>query len=190
MARRRCPFNGLSVVNWSWLISLLLVGPAATIRAGQPVQPRPFQHAGIVKAWSTYKHKLTFGKGQTLALVDDGCKLSMPEWSHSAGDQPKVLVAYDSVDGDDDPKHEGKHSNTIRFSEHLIADKYAYAYGIAAADLDRDGDLDLTSADYTPHNMLYLFENDSRGEFKRHVIQLAQRESSYHCRLERRRPAG
>lgn len=59
----------------------------------------------------------------------------------------------------------------IRFSEHLIADKYAYAYGIAAADFDRDGDLDLTSADYTPHNRLYLFENDSRGNFKKHLIQ-------------------
>ena len=62
-------------------------------------------------------------------------------------------------------------SPAIQFSEHLIADKYAYAYGIAAADMDRDGDLDLTSADYTPHNMLYLFENDGQGNFKRHYIQ-------------------
>jgi len=59
----------------------------------------------------------------------------------------------------------------IHFSEHLIADKYAYPYGIAAADIDKDGDLDLTSADYQPHNKLYLFENDSRGNFKRHLIQ-------------------
>jgi len=364
-----------------------------TVRAKEPAQPVPFKHAGIVRAWDEYKHKLTFGKAQTLALVDDGCRLSMPEWSKSAGDQPKVLVTYDSVDGDDDPKHEGRgyhgstigvpsslnyggkwgvaynnqlaviraleccHCNvtdgetvakalkwisenheryrittvnlapvddkahatpvatdideqlqrlrelgiwvsaptgnhnftdgiswpacqpncfaigavrpgkdevyldrhakvdlvvpaaatsssnaivcgaaivlreaivetaydwkrdganlptaimaimqktgvevddpatrrsyqrldlaaaldyiysaagttsTIRFTEHLIADNYAYAYGIAAADLDRDGDLDLTSADYTPHNMLYLFENDSRGKFQRHFIQ-------------------
>ncbi len=81
--------------------------------------------------------------------------------------QPTALVAHDSVDRDDDPKP----TKAIRFSEHLIADKYAYAYGIAAADFDDDGDLDLTSADYTPHNMLYLFENDSHGTFKRHVIQ-------------------
>jgi hypothetical protein len=53
----------------------------------------------------------------------------------------------------------------------LIADNYAYAYGIAAADFDRDGDLDLTSADYTPNNRLYLFENQGRSRFKKHVIQ-------------------
>jgi hypothetical protein len=62
-------------------------------------------------------------------------------------------------------------TTSIRFSEHLIAGDYAYAYGIAAADFDDDGDLDLSSADYTPHNMLYLFENDRSGNFKRHIIQ-------------------
>ena len=62
-------------------------------------------------------------------------------------------------------------ASAIQFSENLIADKYAYAYGITAADLDRDGDLDLTSANYTPHNRLYLFENDSRANFKWHIVQ-------------------
>lgn len=383
-----------NVNRLSVLICLCLTTAATTmICAGEPAQPAAFKHAGIIDAWNTYKHKLTFGKGQTLALVDDGCKLSKPEWSMSDGDQPKVLVAYDAVDGDDDPKHEGRgyHGSTIGipssvnyggkwgvaynnqvaviralecchcngsdgktvaaglqwiidnhqryrittvnlapvddkmhsqpvataiddklvklrqlgiwvsaptgnhnftdgiswpacqpgcfaigavrqgkdevhldrhakvdlvvpaaatsssnaiacgaaivireaieetrydwkkdgtniaeailaimqktgatvddkatnrsyqrlnlaaalahifaaekptdaigFSEHLIAEKYAYAYGIAATDIDRDGDLDLTSADYTPHNMLYLFENDSAGVFKRHIIQ-------------------
>jgi VCBS repeat protein len=59
----------------------------------------------------------------------------------------------------------------IQFTEHLIADNYAYAYGIAAADFDDDGDLDLSSADYTPHNMLYLFENDGSGVFEKRIIQ-------------------
>jgi hypothetical protein len=59
----------------------------------------------------------------------------------------------------------------IRFSEHLISNDYTYPYGIAAADIDGDGDLDLTSADALPHNMLYWFENDGRGEFKQHIIQ-------------------
>lgn len=74
------------------------------------VQPEEFEHAGILAAWEAYKGVLTFGKGQTLALLDDGCTMSRPEWQ---GD--KVQVTYDAVDGDNDPKHEGKgyHGSTI-----------------------------------------------------------------------------
>ena len=62
-------------------------------------------------------------------------------------------------------------SGPVRFTEHLIMDGYAYPYGIWAADLDKDGDLDLTSADYTPANDLYWFENDGSGTFTRRFIQ-------------------
>lgn len=74
------------------------------------VQPEEFEHAGILAAWEAYKGILSFGKGQTLALLDDGCTMSRPEWQ---GD--KVKVTYDAVDGDNDPKHEGKgyHGSTI-----------------------------------------------------------------------------
>lgn len=83
--------------------------------AGEPVNPEAFQHARVTDAWETYRDRLTFGKGQTLALLDDGCTLSRPEWSQSEGDVPKVLVTYDSVDGDADPRHEGRgyHGTTI-----------------------------------------------------------------------------
>ncbi len=57
----------------------------------------------------------------------------------------------------------------VRFSEHLIQDKYGYSFGIAAADIDGDGDLDLTSVD-TVNNVIYWFENDGKGNFKRHTI--------------------
>ncbi|MBM4070319.1 MAG: hypothetical protein FJ271_15395 [Planctomycetes bacterium] len=80
-----------------------------------PAEPTSFKHARVTAAWAAYQGKLTFGKGQTLALLDDGCNLSMPEWSQPAGGVPKVLAAYDSVDGDNDPKHEGRgyHGSTI-----------------------------------------------------------------------------
>lgn len=80
-----------------------------------PVEPISFKHAGVTDAWAAYAGKLTFGKGQTLALLDDGCKVSMPEWSQSDGATPKILVAYNSVDGNDDPKHVGRgyHGSTI-----------------------------------------------------------------------------
>ncbi len=79
------------------------------------VEPVSFKHAGVIDAWIAYQGKLTFGKGQTLALLDDGCKLTMPEWAKSDGEFPKVRVSYDSIDKDDDPKHEGKgyHGSTI-----------------------------------------------------------------------------
>ena len=98
--------------------------------AGEPTAPIAFKQAGILEAWEAYGHQLTFGKGQTLALVDDGCKLSMPEWSQSEGDQPKVLVAYDSVDGDDNPQHEGRgyHGSTIGVPSSL---NYGGKWGVA-----------------------------------------------------------
>jgi len=82
---------------------------------GKPAQPTGFKHARIIDAWIQYAEELTFGRGQTLALVDDGCKLSMPEWQAIVNGVPKVRVSYDAVDGDNDPKHEGRgyHGSTI-----------------------------------------------------------------------------
>ncbi len=57
----------------------------------------------------------------------------------------------------------------IRFTEHLVRDKYGYAYGIAAADLDGDGSLDLVSSDTTGDTLLW-FRNDGRGNFTQHVL--------------------
>jgi hypothetical protein len=68
----------------------------------------------------------------------------------------------------------------VRFSERLILDHYGYAYGIAAADLDGDGHPDLVSSD-TTNNRLYWFQNDGKGNFRRHVI--AQDESGWFERL-------
>lgn len=81
----------------------------------EPADPVAFQHARVLDVWKSYSDRLSFGKGQTLALLDDGCKLSMPEWSMSDGDVPKVRISYDSVDGDDNPQHEGRgyHGSTI-----------------------------------------------------------------------------
>ena len=73
-----------------------------------------------------------------------------------------LLTAHDRLIGE---------PSTIQFSEHLIMGGYAYPFGICAGDLDNDGDLDLTSADALPHNKLYWFANDGKGNFVRHLIQ-------------------
>ena len=89
------------------------------------VQPEEFEHAGILAAWEAYKDVLSFGKGQTLALLDDGCTMSRPEWKGE-----KVKATYDAVDGDNDPKHEGRgyHGTTIGIPSSL---NYSGRRGVA-----------------------------------------------------------
>lgn len=123
----RCAYLLLRSISCAAVLS----AAGSALFAGEPAQPAAFKHAGIVKAWELYGDRLTFGKGQTLALVDDGCTLSRPEWSKSDGDQPKVLVTYDSVDGDDDPRHEGRgyHGSTIGVPSSLnFGGKWGVAY--------------------------------------------------------------
>lgn len=112
---------------------ILIVGSieVAHVAAREPVEPVSFEHAQITTAWQAYSDKLSFGRGQTLALVDDGCKLSMPEWSTPFEGTSKVLVCHDSVDGDNDPKHEGRgyHGSTIGVPSSLNYDgKWGVAY--------------------------------------------------------------
>jgi hypothetical protein len=104
--------------------------PAMPLDAGEPVAPGEFKHTRIVDAWEKYAGVLTFGRGQTLALVDDGCNLARPEWTATVDGQPKVLVSYDSVDGDNDPKHEGRgyHGSTIGRPSSL---NYQGVWGVA-----------------------------------------------------------
>lgn len=96
------------------IMALLLVMLALS-RAGEPVNPVEFRHARITDTWAKYAQVLTFGRGQTLALVDDGCKLALPEWTALVDGVPKVRVTHDAVGGDADPKHEGRgyHGSTI-----------------------------------------------------------------------------
>lgn len=111
----------------------ILVLTAMPTLAAEPTNPVEFEQAGILAAWKKYADRLSFGKGQTLALLDDGCTLSRPEWAKSDGDGPKVIVTYDSVDGDADPKHEGRgyHGTTIGIPSSL---NYGGKHGVAFND--------------------------------------------------------
>lgn len=78
---------------------------------------------------------------------------------------PAVLACLLAADGQDAAPP------GLKFTEFLISNDYTYPFGVAAVDIDGDGDLDLTSADALPHNNLYWFENDGKGNFTRHFIQ-------------------
>lgn len=129
---RPCLENAAAPHSVLWLMVLFVLQTMAhaVTMAGEPVEAVSFGHARVTDAWKKYSDVLTFGRGQTLALVDDGCKLSMPEWSTPVDGRPKVLVSYDSVDGDDDPKHEGRgyHGSTIGVPSSL---NYRGKWGVA-----------------------------------------------------------
>ena len=106
------------------LVGALSLALTTTVSAFEPVQSTEFRRAGIIDVWSAYTHQMSFGLNQTLALVDDGCKPDMPEWSVVTDGRPKVTVRFDAVDGDDDTKHEGRgyHGSTIGFPSSLNFD--------------------------------------------------------------------
>ena len=87
-------------------------------------QATEFKQAGVIAVWSKYGDRLAFGKGQTLALLDDGCKMSKPEWKAVVDGVAKIRVTYDAVSGDDDPSHDGRgyHGSTIGIPSSLNFD--------------------------------------------------------------------
>jgi len=69
-----------------------------------------------------YAGVLSWGKGQALAILDDGCDLTVPEWKTTLPwGQPKVVAGYDSIDGDDDPTPvpPGYHGTSVGYPSSL-----------------------------------------------------------------------
>ncbi len=60
--------------------------------AGKPVSPVEFKHMRISDAWTKYDGVLTWGKGQCLAILDDGCDLNAPEWQANLPWGKKVVA--------------------------------------------------------------------------------------------------
>ncbi|NBS90051.1 hypothetical protein EBS67_08625, partial [bacterium] len=84
--------RGIKTFFFSVLIAIETGFPKA-IDAAEPILPVEFRLTRITDSWQKYSTILSFGRGQTLALVDDGCKLSMPEWNTKDEGRPKVLVS-------------------------------------------------------------------------------------------------
>ena len=79
-----------ALTGWLTLVCAVQLSGVACLWAGEPTEPVSFGHARVTESWKAYADVLTFGRGQTLALVDDGCKLSMPEWTTPFDGKPKV----------------------------------------------------------------------------------------------------
>jgi hypothetical protein len=71
---------------------------------GEPINPVEFARMRVTDTWARYADVLSWGRGQTLAVLDDGCDLTVPEWNTPLPwGEPKVAAGYDAVDEDDDP---------------------------------------------------------------------------------------
>ena len=98
-----------------------------------PYSPEDFAAMRVTDAWAKYADRLTWGRGQCLAILDDGCDLTQEQWQAKLPWGPKVLARYDAVDGDDDPSHvkPGYHGTTVGYPSSLF---YKNIRGVAYND--------------------------------------------------------
>jgi hypothetical protein len=129
-----CLLTGF-MLGYFWPASdLLAEAPVAS--EAQPLVPynaEDFAALRVTEAWQKYGDRLTWGKGQCLAILDDGCDLKQPQWQAKLPWGPKVLVTYDAVDGDDDPAHvkPGYHGTTVGYPSSIY---YQNTRGVAYHD--------------------------------------------------------
>lgn len=70
---------------------------------GKPYNHADFERMGVLELWRRYSDRLTWGKGQTLAILDDGCDLKAPQWQARLPWGPKVIASYNVYECNDDP---------------------------------------------------------------------------------------
>ena len=109
------------------------IDPQTTANAsdtGVPYNVPSFKTIRVQEVWKKYDGILTWGKGQTLAILDDGCDLTVPEWQTKLPWGKKVIAGYNSFDDNDDPTPvpPGYHGTTAGYGSSL---NYNGVYGIA-----------------------------------------------------------
>lgn len=110
----------LLALSWLALCQCVSAETEAPAR-GRPYRAADFRQMRVTDTWRKYDGKLAWGKGQCLALLDDGCKLSVPQWQVEMPWGKKVIATYDSIDGDDDPTPvpPGYHGTTVGYPSSL-----------------------------------------------------------------------
>jgi len=106
-------------------------GTRETPLPGLPYEPIAFGQMRVTDAWRKYGEELTWGRGQCLTILDDGCDLSVPEWQAALPwGEPKVVAGYDSIDQDDDPTPvpPGYHGTSVGYPSSL---NYGGKLGVA-----------------------------------------------------------
>ena len=86
-----------------------------------PYNREHFEAIGILKVWEKYDGLLSWGQGQTVAIIDDGCELTVPEWQTIHPWGPKVLAAWNAFEQNDDPTPvpPGYHGTSVGYPSSL-----------------------------------------------------------------------
>lgn len=89
--------------------------------AAAPYNAESFAQMRVIEVWERYAGRLSWGRGQCLALLDDGCDLTVPEWRVELPWGPKVIATYNSINGNDDPTPvpPGYHGTSVGFPSSL-----------------------------------------------------------------------
>lgn len=94
------------------------IDTAEQVRNGQrtPYHQAHFDSIGITAVWEKYEGVLTWGEGQCIAIVDDGCDLTVPEWQNG-----KVRAAWNAFEQNDDPTPvpPGYHGTSVGYPSSL-----------------------------------------------------------------------
>ena len=86
-----------------------------------PYNREHFESIGVLKVWEKYDGILSWGEGQVVAIVDDGCDLSVPEWQTVHPWGPKVVASYNVYEENDDPTPvpPGYHGTSVGYPSSL-----------------------------------------------------------------------
>ena len=92
----------------------------------RPGEARPYHEAAfaqmrVTDAWRKHGRRLVWGRGQCLAILDDGCDLTVPEWRVRMPWGPKVIAAWNSFDSNEDPTPvpPGYHGTSVGYPSSL-----------------------------------------------------------------------
>lgn len=122
-----------------------------------PYDGNDFRQMRVPDAWEKYDDILTWGKGQCLAILDDGCDLGQPEWQVALPWGRKVVAIWNSIDRNEDPATmgPGPHGTTVGFPSSLnhngkvgiaFNDFVAYVRCVTAVHLRQDESMSIADA--------------------------------------------
>jgi hypothetical protein len=116
--------KGFGFIGRWWAVGIMVCLVPGSLWAQKPYNEADFRRMRVVETWKKYGDRLSWGKGQCLAILDDGCDLSVPQWQASLPWGKKVIASYNAFDHNDDPRPvpPGYHGTSVGYPSSLNHD--------------------------------------------------------------------